>query len=156
MWSKISFLTNETFWSLFLGFAGLIIALSPRPSVVITVDNENSSVEYVSAELENIGSAAAYDFKFHLTPEIKTNVANYDVSNPQNPLFAKGILSAGQIYQGGRKTAVPLNVEIAELLVRYEIAYKYSMINIPIFSRVKLSEKIKGQLWWNGKKWDVR
>lgn len=145
-----------TFWSVFIPLIGLLLVLSPRPSIVISVDANNSSMQYVSAELKNVGNAAAFDVKYNLFSEIKTFQGNINIANPQDPLFHRAIFAAGQIYQGGRMTGVSPDMKITELLMRYEIIYRYSLINIPGLQWIMPASKIQGQLWWNGKKWDVR
>lgn len=150
-------LKHSGFWSIFIPLVGLIITLSPRPSIVIAAHQEYSSIQYVSTELKNVGNAAAYDVKFNLFTEKKIDGKMVELKNPQDPLFHKGILTPGQIYQAGRNTISPDEMSsVEELIVRYEITYRYSLSNIPGFDRIKIPVKLKGQFWWNGKKWDVR
>ncbi len=150
-------LMRKEFWSIFIPLVGLIITLSPRPSIVISANQGYSSRGYVSTELKNVGNASAYDVKFNLFTEKRVAGKMVALKNPQDPLFHKDILTSGQIYQAGRNTVPPEEMaSVEELIVRYEITYHYSLSNIPGFDRLKIPVKVQGQFWWEGKKWDVR
>ena len=139
-----------------ISFVGLLLTLSPRPELVILVNQEKSNYEYVSTEIKNVGNAPAFDFKYNLFSEVKTDHGNFNIPNPQDPLFAKNILPAGQIFQGGRMTSANSEKNVRELLLRYDVRFKYSLFRIPLLDCIKGSSKVEGQLWWNGEKWDVR
>lgn len=145
-----------TFLTLLITGTSLIITLSPRPSLVISINNDASNQAYVSTEVKNVGDASAFDFEYTLLPEIKTPAETHKVRNAHDPMFAKTILPSGRVFQGGRQSGVTSDMQVRELLVRYYIQYRYELTSIPFFNKIKLTSRVKGLLSWNGKKWDVR
>ncbi|MFH1867655.1 MAG: hypothetical protein ABH843_01670 [Candidatus Omnitrophota bacterium] len=141
---KCFFRLIKNFLIVFVPLIVLVISFLVRPNIVISIDKDFSHTRYISTELKNIGNAPAFDLKY--------DIFQPEVNNPQKPLFEKDIFMVGRIYQCG--VQVPKIPE--DNAVAYEISYKYSVINIPLIKKWQLVAKIKGLFYWTNKKWDVR
>jgi len=150
------FLKNEKLWLVFIPLCGLILTLSPRPSIVISATNENSSRTYISTEIKNTGRASAFDFEYDLVPVLKTTEGTITVDSSKRHAFGKPNILPNQIYQAGWQIPRIDKPKMLELWVDYEISYRYSLTNIPGLDRYKRKNKVTGLFYWNGKKWDTR
>ncbi|MCK5602123.1 hypothetical protein KAR91_09645 [Candidatus Pacearchaeota archaeon] len=139
-------------------FTSLLITLTPRPAITIYIE-KHSDINKVFTEIKNTGNATAYNMEYTLYGEIKY----FDNPNKQflteELNYAKGDFPTGQVFQAPVFFNPDAKRKIKELIIRYEIKYNYPWLKI--FNgkgpkKLQGFNKTDGQLFWNGKKWDVR